>query len=189
MRDLHVIVNNKIATYLSRDGNIVCRNKDYQIVFSFDSEWDAYGMKVARFIWNDGYRDTPFTGNTVAVPEISNTDKLEVGVYAGELSTTTPAVIPCMGSILCKHGLEEIQEPTPDIYQQILTECGALATRVKKLEESESTSEVTAIDFTNFENGSYTETVDGEVITRTVTFDADGRPTAIDDVTITWGDA
>lgn len=129
MRDLHIIVNNKIATYLSRDGSIVCRNKDYQIIFSFDSEWDAYGMKVARFIWNDGYRDIPFSGNIVAVPEISNAEQLEVGVYAGDLSTTTPAVIPCMGSVLCKHGLEEIPEPTPELYQQILEECGALATR------------------------------------------------------------
>lgn len=48
---------------------------------------------------------------------------------------------------------------------------------------------VTAIDFTDFENGSFTETVDGEVITHAVTFDSSGRPIAIDDVTITWGDA
>ena len=48
---------------------------------------------------------------------------------------------------------------------------------------------VSAIDFSNFQNGSFTEIVDGETITHTVTFDADGRPVTIDDVTITWGDA
>ena len=47
---------------------------------------------------------------------------------------------------------------------------------------------VSAIDFSNFENGSFTETVDGETITHDVTFDDAGRPVSIDDVTITWGD-
>lgn len=49
---------------------------------------------------------------------------------------------------------------------------------------------LTEIDFSNFENGSYTETIDGEVITHSVTFDEQGRPTAIDDGTaIVWGSA
>lgn len=201
MRDLHIIVNNKIATYLNRDGSIVCRNKDYQIVFSFDSEWDAYGMKVARFIWNNGYRDIPFTGNTVAVPEIFNAKQLKVGVYAGDLNTTTPAVIDCEGSILCEHGLEEIPEPTPELYRQILEECGVLASRVAKLEENEvpggsgatveevlaAMPKVSAVDFSNFENGSFAETVDGEAVTHSVVFNSSGRPVLIDNIAITWG--
>lgn len=52
-----------------------------------------------------------------------------------------------------------------------------------------SSATLTAIDLTNFESGTFTETVDGSVISHTVTFDASGRPTAIDDVVITWGDA
>lgn len=47
--------------------------------------------------------------------------------------------------------------------------------------------ELTGIDFSNFENGSYTETIDGEVITHEVTFDEQGRPTAIDGCAIVWG--
>lgn len=104
MKDLHVIVSNKIATYLSRDGSIVCGNTDYQIVFTFDSEWDVHAERVARFIWNNKYCDVPFTGDTVAVPPVSGTTQLTVGVYAGELSTTTAAQIPCLLSILCKQG-------------------------------------------------------------------------------------
>jgi hypothetical protein len=50
-----------------------------------------------------------------------------------------------------------------------------------------SGGEVTGIDFSNFENGSYTETIDGEVITHEVTFDEQGRPTAIDGCAIVWG--
>lgn len=49
--------------------------------------------------------------------------------------------------------------------------------------------EVSLIDFSNFENGSFTETVDGEVITHTVTFDDQNRPIAIDNVEIKWGDS
>lgn len=46
--------------------------------------------------------------------------------------------------------------------------------------------QVTAIDFSNFENGSFTEVVDGETVTHYVSFDANGRPTSIDGITITW---
>ena len=107
MRELHVVVNNKIATYLTRDGNIVCGNSDYVIVFSFDSEWEEYTDKVARFIWNDKFIDVLFTGNTVAVPVLTHTKALKVGVYAGELRTTTSAEIPCVFSVLCENGAEE----------------------------------------------------------------------------------
>jgi len=107
MSDLHIIVNNKVATYLTRDGNIVCGNSDYRIVFTFDSEWDEYTEKVARFIWNDKFIDVIFNGNTVAVPVISHTTALKVGVYAGELRTTTSAEIPCVFSVLCENGAEE----------------------------------------------------------------------------------
>lgn len=50
-------------------------------------------------------------------------------------------------------------------------------------------NKVTQIDFSNFENCSYTETIDGEVITHEVTFDEQGRPTAIDGASIVWGSA
>lgn len=46
---------------------------------------------------------------------------------------------------------------------------------------------LTAVDFSNFENGSFTETVDGEEIPHAVTFDENGKPVKIDDISITWG--
>lgn len=51
-----------------------------------------------------------------------------------------------------------------------------------------SSSVVTAIDFTNFTSGSFTETVDGAEVSHSVTFDSEGRPATIDGVAITWGD-
>ena len=101
MNILHVNVVNKIATYLQRDGEIVCGNSDYQIQFTFDSEWDAHARKTARFIWNGKHLDVGFTGNVCDVPKLQNTTELKVGVYAGDLSTTTAAVIGCRQSVLC----------------------------------------------------------------------------------------
>ena len=61
MKELHVDIKNKIATYNTRGGAIVCGNSDYIIHFSFDEEWDEYATKTARFIWNDKYYDKEFT--------------------------------------------------------------------------------------------------------------------------------
>lgn len=101
MKTLHIIVANKIATYSTRGGDIVCGNSDYQIEFNFDTEWDAYERKTARFIWNGKYKDVVFMGTVCPVPIVANTNRLEVGVYAEELSTTTSAVINCLRSIRC----------------------------------------------------------------------------------------
>lgn len=51
---------------------------------------------------------------------------------------------------------------------------------------AEALPKVTAIDFSNFENGSFTETVDRETVTHSVVFDSQGRPVLIDAVTIIW---
>ena len=107
LRDLHIVVNNKVATYLTRDGEIVCGNSDYNIVFSFDSEWSGYPTKTARFEWNDKAVTVEFTGNTVKVPVLSNTTLLKVGVYVEQISTTTSASIPCLLSCRCAEGEEK----------------------------------------------------------------------------------
>lgn len=100
-KTLHVIVSNKVATYLQRDGYIVCGNSDYQVEFTFSSEWDAYKRKTARFIWRGKPVDVEFSGNVCPVPIVANTEQLKVGVYVENLSTTTSAVIPCRLSVLC----------------------------------------------------------------------------------------
>ena len=107
MQELHITVSNKIATYRRRDGGIVCGNSDYMIVFAFDAEWDEHEEKTARFVWNNQYVDVPFTGNAVKAPIVSDTTLLKVGVYAGELTTTTPASIECKKSILCGTAIEK----------------------------------------------------------------------------------
>lgn len=101
MIKLQIIVSNKVATYVKRGGNIVCGNSDYEIEFTFDQEWDAYESKTARFIWGGKYHDVDFEGTTCPVPVVQGATLLSVGVYAGNLCTTTPALIGCEKSILC----------------------------------------------------------------------------------------
>ena len=99
---LNVDVVNKIATFQKRGGCIVCGNNDYQIRFTFDSEWSEFPTKTARFITNGQFTDVDFTGDYCAVPILYDTTEVEVGVYAGELKTTTSAFIGCYRSILCE---------------------------------------------------------------------------------------
>lgn len=105
---------------------IVCGNSGYTIDFTFDQEWEAYAAKTARFVYaHDGkakYHDVVFTGTTVEVPILSNVREVMVGVYAGDLRTTTPARIRCERSILCGDPIHD--EPSEDVYNQIMALLG-----------------------------------------------------------------
>jgi len=102
MKTFNIKVEGRVASFLKREGTIICGNSDYSIKFTFDDEWSAHPTKTARFIWNGAYEDVEFTGDTCKVPVISGAHEVQVGVYVEEteLMTTTPAVIPCRGSIL-----------------------------------------------------------------------------------------
>ena len=115
---IQIAVKNKIAT--AEKKTIICGNSDYSVQFSFDEEWGAYPIKTARFYWGSHYKDVIFEGDTCPVPIIQNATLCEVGAYAGELHTTTPAVILCKKSILCKDGTPKTEEP--DVYSQLMEE-------------------------------------------------------------------
>lgn len=114
MPNLQIIINNKIATYVKRSGAVVCGNSDYVAEFAFDQEWDAHENKIARFTWGGKYFDVPLKGSTCQVPIVRDTHTLTVGVYAGNLCTTTPATIPCQRSILCG---TDIEHPEAEDFQ------------------------------------------------------------------------
>lgn len=122
MITLQITVIDKVATYHKRGGSIVCGNSDYQIAFNFDAEWDAYPVKTARFVFDGRYIDKVFEGDTCEAPVLSNTDICAVGVFAGDLCTTTPALIPCIKSILCGTGVPA--DPPEDVYSQIMARLG-----------------------------------------------------------------
>lgn len=113
-----ITIRNKIAEYAG-DAIYVCGNADCKIVFDFDIAWDGMGVKTARFVKDDGtYQEQVFTGNECPVPVISDTYGIRVGVYAGNLHTTTPAYIPAKKSILCASGMPSA--PSDDVYAQIM---------------------------------------------------------------------
>ena len=102
--------------------SIVCGNDGYILNLTFDEEWSGEAYKTARFVYVQGGEvkctDVVFTGSMVEVPPLLNTREVMVGVYAGNLRTTTPARIPCEPSIRC--GTAEPEDPTPSQYDQII---------------------------------------------------------------------
>lgn len=119
---INISVENKIA---EADGTLyVCGNSDFVAKFAFDAEWEAYENKTARFCYNNSYVDVVFTGNECPVPIISGTYFFNIGVYAGNLHTTTPARVPCKKSILCDAGFPA--DPPNDIYNQIMAKLNSL---------------------------------------------------------------
>lgn len=102
--DIKVNITNKRCTVQGAPV-IVCGNSDYTITFTFDEEWAQAGEKTARFSYvRDGelkFRDVKLKDNTAAVPPVYRTRVLRVGVYAGDLATSTPARIPCEKSAVC----------------------------------------------------------------------------------------
>lgn len=115
---IEVNVSNKIARLVNREFVGVCGNSDYVIHFNFDSEWDSYDTKTARFKWGGSYTDVVFAGDEVAMPVMYNTNRVEIGVYAGNLHTTTSALLKMKKSILCGAGAPA--DPTPDVYDQLM---------------------------------------------------------------------
>lgn len=121
---VEVNVTNKIAALVDKSVVGVCGNSDYVIHFNFDEEWDAYETKTARFKWGGKYTDVVFDGDECPMPIIYNTNTLAIGVYAGELHTTTVAVLYMKKSILCGSGTPV--DPEPDVYGQIMEKLNAL---------------------------------------------------------------
>ena len=121
MPDVKINVAGKIATALGAPV-IICGNSDYLARFTFDEEWSDYDVKTARFVYQSRgemhSQDVVFEGDTAAVPVMAGVQEVLVGVYAGDLHTTTPARIPCERSILCWEPVHD--EPTPDVYNQLL---------------------------------------------------------------------
>lgn len=119
---IQIQVRNKVAVNLTPEEFIVCGNSGYVIEFDFDSEWAGETVRTARFVYRKGgqnfYKEVPFTGTTVKAPVLSGINHVLVGAYAGDLRTTTPAVVECEKSILCGSGTHK--DPPEDVYNQLV---------------------------------------------------------------------
>ncbi|MBR5364030.1 MAG: hypothetical protein IK134_11990 [Oscillospiraceae bacterium] len=120
MRELHITVRSRIAQ-LTGQTEIVCGNSDYAAVFDLDAEWDAYPVKTMRAVWKDAdtgkmlYADVLFEGSRAVLPPVYRTAQVLLGIYAGDIRTSTPVRIPC-----CVAGHNAHPEPAQDIYVQLL---------------------------------------------------------------------
>lgn len=120
MPNINITVREKIAHTIS-DTCIVCGNSDYVAIFDFDAEWDAYATKTARFIWGGTFTDVAFTGNECPVPVILDAVSVLVGVYAGDLHTTTAAAVGVRRSILGGSETEaEVSHEIKDTFGKML---------------------------------------------------------------------
>lgn len=121
MPTINITITDKVAQ-VQGDPQIVCGNSDYTAAFTFDAEWSPYTAKTARFNFvRNGirqYYDVLFEGGSCAVPVLDDTYEVEIGVYAGDIHTTTPARVTCARS--ATSGAAEHPDPPPDIYEQLL---------------------------------------------------------------------
>ena len=123
MPDINITVRDKIAK-AEGSPEIVCGNSDYAVVFDLDSEWDIYDLKTMRVVWIDimtgipRYIDVPFSGNSAVIPAVYNAYEIAVGIYAGDIRTTTPARIPCDRCIT--DGSVVHETPSASVYDQII---------------------------------------------------------------------
>lgn len=123
MKMIPVTIRDKIAV-APPDAEYICGNSDFVVNFDFDAEWAAHETKTARFVYNGTFTDVIFTGNQCSVPVISDTKGIKIGVYAGNLQTTTPAYINAKKSILCGGGLPA--DPAPDVYAQLMEQLNSV---------------------------------------------------------------
>lgn len=138
-KTFNISVKSKQAKNLSKIP-YVCGNTDYRVAFDFDDDWNQYPIKTARFVAADGkvYEQT-VTDDSCAFPQIMDTFRIEVGVYAGDLATTTPAVVECLRSILSGTGATP-EVPEPDRYNQMMEAINADALRAEEAAQDAETS-------------------------------------------------
>ena len=117
MKEIHISVREGVALqtdhtpYITGDG-------EYRAVFDLEKEWEAHPLRTARFQTEGSYVDVVFRGNQCRVPVFTYARTLEVGIFAGNLRTTTPARIFLREGIRSAWGSPEA--PAPNIYDQLM---------------------------------------------------------------------
>lgn len=122
MPNIFISVQNKRAV-LTTPIVIVNGNSDYLVTFTFDAEWDDYDAKTLEVKYLDRNcvkrkKEVLFEGSTVSLPILRDVSEVAIGVYAGNLHTTTCALIKCEKCISDDDGVHD--PPLPDVYDQLL---------------------------------------------------------------------
>lgn len=120
---INITVKGKVAS--SDTKTIVNGNSDYTVNWVLDGEWADYDTKTMRVRHYDGtVIDCIFTGCSCSLPIITETCMIEIGLFAGNLITSTPVTISCTRCIMDDEG--PVKDPMPDVYAQIMERLDSL---------------------------------------------------------------
>lgn len=123
MPNITIKIRDKIAT-VEGSPTIVCGNDGYKAIFDTDAEWSAYEILTMRVAWTDTFSgqprhiDVPYILGFADIPVIADAYEIRIGLYAGDLRTSTPARIPCERCIT--DGGTYHEEPDPQTYAALL---------------------------------------------------------------------
>ena len=95
----------------------VSYNKGYEAKFIFDEEWDGL-VKTVRFVNGNKHKDVILENDSCEFPIDIMGSVVEVGVFAGDLKSTTSSYVVFLPSILEHFGIPV--DPTPEIYMQVM---------------------------------------------------------------------
>lgn len=146
---IHVNVRDRIATCPVETVYVSGNTLDCQVQFHFDREWDNYDPKTARFIY-DGNRmqERIFYGDVIeGMPSITNTNTLEIGVYAGDLIVSSRALINVVYGTL--DGSPVREDPEEDVYNQIITLLDGMDEKIGNLDDLETEAKDSIVDAIN----------------------------------------
>lgn len=119
-KQLVIEVRDKIATFKSKNFNLVGGNSDYDVVFDFDDDWKAHYVKTAIFVYGKETVSKVFEGNICEGVAVSGATMVLVGVFAGDLITTTPAEVDCVYRSIRDESNGTPQPPSQDVYSQLV---------------------------------------------------------------------
>lgn len=124
MPEIKIKVRDKCA---EGEGVIICNNSDYTVVWDLDSEWEPYSTRTMRVNLADGtYQDVVFTGDNAALPVLTASGWVSVGLYAGDIHTSRAARLLALSSVLTPVGSPAA--PAEDVYAQIMAKLNELST-------------------------------------------------------------
>lgn len=124
MPEIKIKVRDKCA---DGEGVIICNNSDYTVVWDLDEEWTPYDTKTMRVNLADGtYQDVVFTGDNAALPVLTASGWVSVGLYAGDIHTSRAARLLALSSVLTPGGSPAA--PAEDVYAQIMAKLNELST-------------------------------------------------------------
>ena len=124
MPEIKIKVRDKCA---EGEGVVICNNSDYTVVWDLDGEWEPYSARTMRVNLADGtYQDVVFTGDNAALPVLTASGWVSVGLYAGDLHTSRAARLLALSSVLTPGGSPAA--PAEDVYAQIMAKLNELST-------------------------------------------------------------